>query len=228
MKKIFNKFLIGFLFLLGIILIPTFKVDAAITLTVRVDGSPVDKTVDQNSDVEISWISTGAASCAETKGRGGTGTTGRFLVKGIQATETFTVNCTRVDPSITQSGYTRICATVTGRQGGPYTCTSYTNTILQQFLIGDSVLPGDVFSVTVYSHSVNVTAVAGDTSSSIRSKLENAVNATTEAQWNEYGVAPASGTEGFKPTTRRVAENELGLVLDNKHGFASQVIPTSN
>jgi hypothetical protein len=93
MKKIFNKFLIGFLFVLGIILIPTFKVDAAITVTVYIDGVAAPKTVAYHSNVEISWQSTGATSCSEGKGRGGTGTTGDFWVKSIEATETITVTC---------------------------------------------------------------------------------------------------------------------------------------
>lgn len=228
MKKIFNKFLIGFLFVLGIILIPTFKVDAAMTVIVKVDGVAANKTVDYNSNIQISWISTGAASCSEGKGRGGTGQTGSFSVNSIQATETFTVNCTRVDPSITEISNTPMCTSVTGPQGGPYTCTAYLKRA-QTFLIGDSVLPGDVFEVMVYSHGVSATAVAGDTAASITAKLKNAVGATTETQWNDHSSAPKSGTVGFKPTTSRMANNnELGLVLDFQHQFGSGVTPTSN
>lgn len=212
MKKIFNKFLIGFLFVLGIILIPTFKVDATMNVSVRVDGVAANKTVAYHSNVEISWISTGAASCAEGKGRGGTGTAGKFNVTSIEATETFTVNCTRVNPSIIEF-------VNTGTVGGTRT---------QAFRIGDSVLPGDVFGVMVYSHGIYATAVAGDTATDIMVKLRNAVDATTETQWNDHGSAPKSGTLGFKPSTSRRTDNELGLVLDFQHQFAAWVTPTSN
>jgi len=93
MNKIFNKFLIGLLFVLGVIIVPAYKVEAAITVVVKADGVAANKTVAYNSTVKISWDATGATSCSEGKGRGGTGTYGEFTINSIQATETFTVEC---------------------------------------------------------------------------------------------------------------------------------------
>jgi len=93
MNKIFNKFLIGLLFVLGIMLVPTYKVDAVITVIVKADDVAANKTVLKDSTVKISWEATGATSCSEGKGRGGTGTYGAFTIDSIQETETFTVNC---------------------------------------------------------------------------------------------------------------------------------------
>lgn len=125
MNKIFNKFLIGSLFLLGIILIPTYKVDAVITVTVFVDDVAANKTVLRDSNVQISWESTGATSCSEAGGRGGTGTKGFFPVNNIQATETFTVNCSAPDaPTGYCSGtYTNINEKVDWN-GSPFNWTS--------------------------------------------------------------------------------------------------------
>jgi len=95
MNKIFNKFLIGLIFLLGVILVPTFKVNAAITVKVWADGQ-TSKTVNYNDRVIISWEATGATSC--DSGGHGTGITGDFETDRLTATTTFTVTCSAPDP----------------------------------------------------------------------------------------------------------------------------------
>jgi len=118
MNKIINKFLIGLLFVLGIILIPTYKVDAAIIVVVKADGVAANKTVLKDSTVIISWEATGATSCSEGKGRGGTGTYGEFTIDSIQATETFTVNCYAPDaPAGYCSGFYPISVMYDGSEG---------------------------------------------------------------------------------------------------------------
>jgi len=90
------------------------------------------------------------------------------------------------------------------------------------FTIGESIVAEDIFSVAVYSHSVSVTAVSGDTPLSIANKLRDAVNATTAVQWNDRGSAPASGTPGFKPTAAVVGAT-LIIALNYQNQFAAWV-----
>jgi len=94
-NKIFNKFLIGVLFLLGIILIPTFKADATIPVTVKVDGSTSGKTITYGTTVLISWEAPLATSC--NSGGHGTLNTGSFYVTPTSTT-TYTVTCTGPAP----------------------------------------------------------------------------------------------------------------------------------
>lgn len=70
----------------------------------------------------------------------------------------------------------------------------------QYFEVGGTILAGDIFTLTVYSHTVSVTAVFGDSPLSIVNKLIVAINATTAVQWNDHSSAPPAGTVGFKPT----------------------------
>ena len=87
----------------------------------------------------------------------------------------------------------------------------------QHFEIGGTILAGDVFSVTVYSHTVAVTTVGGDTPLSIATKLKNAVNATTAVQWDDHNSAPSSGTVGFPPFA-----SLLGAVLVLRLNYQNQ------
>jgi hypothetical protein len=94
----------------------------------------------------------------------------------------------------------------------------------QYFVVGDSILPGDIFSLTVYSHTVAVTAVSGDGPLAIITKLRDAINATTAVQWNDHGSAPATGTPGFKPSANLAI---LGVTLvvtlnyQNQFGYSA-------
>lgn len=93
----------------------------------------------------------------------------------------------------------------------------------QVFQVGSSVNVGNKFYVEVYSHHVEIVAVAGDTPASIATKLKNAVNATTATQWNDHASAPAPGTLGFKPTATS-SSNIITLVLDQGHQFAGNAL----
>lgn len=94
------------------------------------------------------------------------------------------------------------------------------NKTVQVFQIGPNVSAGNVFNAGVYSHEVTITAVSGDTPTSIALKLANAVNATTAAQWNSAGTAPASGTPGFPPSAT-ASGNQITITLDNVHQFGA-------
>lgn len=76
----------------------------------------------------------------------------------------------------------------------------------QIFRVTTPIIAGATYRVGVYSVDVTVTAVAGDTPTSIAQKIVDAVNSMTAAQWMAvYSTfdPPASccyGKEGFKPT----------------------------
>ena len=96
MNKIFNKFLIGVLFLLGIILIPAFKADATIPVTVYADGQTSSKTINYGNYTRITWTSTGATSCTRSDTGATVATTDLtgFLAGLLYTTTTFIINCT--------------------------------------------------------------------------------------------------------------------------------------
>lgn len=68
----------------------------------------------------------------------------------------------------------------------------------QKFQVGSDVMSGNKFQIGVYSVVLTVTAVQGDTPTSIAQKLANLVNSTTSSQWNQFGTAPI-GQNGFPP-----------------------------
>jgi hypothetical protein len=90
MNKIFNKLLIGVLFLLGIILTPTFKVEAGVvTVTANYSSSPI--TVKSGDLVTIRWQADWATSC-ENNFNSSTAINGSADIYPT-LTKTFTVNC---------------------------------------------------------------------------------------------------------------------------------------
>jgi hypothetical protein len=94
-------------------------------------------------------------------------------------------------------------------------------------MAGACVNPGYVYTAQVYSVSVSVTAVAGDTPSTIHKKLADKINAMTAAQWNAKGSAPKAGTPGFKPTAL-VGTDHIKVILNyqNQMSFsASGTVP---
>ena len=104
------------------------------------------------------------------------------------------------------------------------------NVRIQQFAIG-SVYPGDVFTMSVYSHSVSVTANSSDTPSSIAIKMAYAVNNTTQSQWNSSGVFPYNApayTNAYFPNKpmaySNLSSNEVVVRLDYQHQFAANVV----
>lgn len=92
----------------------------------------------------------------------------------------------------------------------------------QTFQTGPSITPGVTYFVEVYSHQVAITAVSGDTPSTMTSKLATAINATTESQWNSNGDAPPHGTNGFPPTATS-SGNQLIITLNYQNQFISGV-----
>lgn len=95
-----------------------------------------------------------------------------------------------------------------------YSDTTDSTTHEQVFKVGNAVNPGFVYSCGVYSVVLSVTAVSGDTPATIASKLSNAVNNTTLAEWNQYGsnnqnYKPSAGTNGALIT----------LMTDRQHSF---------
>lgn len=110
----------------------------------------------------------------------------------------------------------------------------------QTFMVNAGVSPGDVYNVTVYSHSINVVAVAGDTQSSIVTKLVSAINNTTVAQWDEYGSAAYTriGTTSYdtyayngqtKPYSPRPNSGsiEFSITLNYQNSFGASASPAN-
>lgn len=84
----------------------------------------------------------------------------------------------------------------------------------QVFRIGAIVNPTFVYQCGVYSVVITVTAVDGDTPTTIATKLADAVNNTSLAIWNQYG----SNNQNYKPTAS--ANNDLlTLTVDTQHQF---------
>ncbi|WP_207515032.1 hypothetical protein [Longitalea luteola] len=84
------------------------------------------------------------------------------------------------------------------------------------FQIGNAVNPTFQYSVAVYSVTVAVIAVGGDTPATIVTKLADAVNNTTLAEWNQFG----SNDANYKPTASANAD-QLTLTCDINHQFAA-------
>jgi len=102
MNKIFNKFLIGLLFVLGVVLIPAYKADATLIVTVLANGQP-SLTVSKGTEVSITWRAPGATSC--TNNFGGENITEGSFTFNADVTRTFTVDCYAPDAnSVYQPG----------------------------------------------------------------------------------------------------------------------------
>ncbi len=119
-------------------------------------------------------------------------------------------------------GSTTFSATI-GTAAPTFTQISETNngdgTTTQVAQVGPEVAVGNKFTAVVYSHEVIYTAVAGDTPTSVALALKNAINATTEAEWNSASTAPASGTTGFPPVAAASGDS-ITIILDAAHSFA--------
>jgi hypothetical protein len=84
----------------------------------------------------------------------------------------------------------------------------------QVFKIGAAVNPGFNYQCGVYSVTISVDAVDGDTPSTIAASLANAVNNTSLAIWNQFG----SNNQNYKPTAIAVGD-QITLTTDNQHSF---------
>lgn len=90
------------------------------------------------------------------------------------------------------------------------------STRTQIFAVGSAVNPGFNYSVGVYSVSLNVTAVDGDTPDTIAQKLAAAINNTPLSTWNQYG----SNNNNYKPTAT-ASGGMLTTHCDYQHQFAA-------
>lgn len=109
--------------------------------------------------------------------------------------------------------------TVPGITKESETATGVGGTRTQLFRIGDNVNAGNRFQLIIYSHIVTVIAAAGDTPTTIATKLKDAVNGTSLADWNSAGSAPAPGTNGFPPTASSSGP-QLTIVMNWGNSFA--------
>lgn len=88
--------------------------------------------------------------------------------------------------------------------------------------VGDVLPAGVIIQCGVYSHDVIVGPSNGttDTLNSMLDQLVAAVNATTTAQWNSSGSAPAPGTPGFPPRASHTSgSNRITLTLNYQNSF---------
>lgn len=96
----------------------------------------------------------------------------------------------------------------------PVSSTTAGSTTTQVFRIGAAVNPGFIYSCGVYSVTLSVVAVDGDTADSIATKLAAAVNNTSLVSWNQFG----SNTRNFKPAA--IANGDtITLTVDSQHSF---------
>lgn len=92
-----------------------------------------------------------------------------------------------------------------------------TNTITSSYAIGGTVtVPGDTYTLQVYSHPVSVTAGTGDTTKTMGAKLASAINSTTAAEWNSANSWRS--TYGL-PTARNNGQI-ISVTVDKQHEFA--------
>jgi len=177
MNKIHNKFLIGFLFLLGIILVPTDKVGA--TPTVVVTASP--QTIYSGGTTTITWTAIGATTCKRSDTGATIATSGSFSSGVLTATKTFTIICS-ASPLITQ--ISNIAS------GG----------IRQQAFRIDNINDQDsleAVETTMYNIYMTISPTSGYTPESIAVALANKWNSMSDSYWCEhisilYNSAPPS------------------------------------
>lgn len=88
----------------------------------------------------------------------------------------------------------------------------------QVFEVGENVSSGNIFSLTVYSYTVSVTATSTDTPISIATKLSQAINDTTESEWDTMGTAPI-GAGNFPPTATS-NNDQITVILNKGNSFS--------
>lgn len=91
----------------------------------------------------------------------------------------------------------------------------------QRFQVGGTITAGNIFTSCCYGYCVIVTAVSGDTATSITSKLAAAINATTRAQWDIFGSVPPVGTNGFPPVATIVNGTLVITFTNDARQFSS-------
>jgi hypothetical protein len=101
----------------------------------------------------------------------------------------------------------------------PVSNTVANNILTQVFRIGAAVNPTFIYQCGVYSVVVSVTAVDGDTPTTIAAKLADVVNNTTLTIWNQYG----SNNHNYKPTASSNGDL-ITLTVDTQHSFFASAI----
>jgi hypothetical protein len=96
----------------------------------------------------------------------------------------------------------------------PVSDTVAGNVRTQVFQVDAAVNPEFIYQCGVYSVVISVTAVDGDTPTTIATKLADAVNNTTLATWNQYG----SNNNNYKPSAT-VNADQITLKVDYQHSF---------
>ena len=96
----------------------------------------------------------------------------------------------------------------------PVSSITMNDVTTQVFRIGAAVNPGFMYTCGIYSVTISVTAVDGDTPQSIAAKLATEVNNTSLATWNQYG----SIAQNYKPTATSDGD-ELTLNMYYQHQF---------
>lgn len=93
----------------------------ALTVTVKANEQSSLAVPYGNNSVRITWESTGATSCSESGGRGGTNTTGFFDITNMTATTTFNITCTTDSYS-----YSSCSGTYINSSGVTSSCINFT------------------------------------------------------------------------------------------------------
>lgn len=85
----------------------------------------------------------------------------------------------------------------------------FPNYRIQVFEVGNNVVAGYTYTLTVYGVSVYYTALEDDTAANVASALAQVVNNTTTSEWNAEGSAPI-GNPYFPPSA--IAETQDGRI----------------
>jgi hypothetical protein len=122
-------------------------------------------------------------------------------------------------PNSVACGYTGPVGTLT-----PFSNSVFFQQRTQSFKVGDFVPVGCIYHLSCYGHEITYTAQPGNTAANIVTALRDLVNVTIEAEWNEFGLAPASGTPGFPPhASVGLNPTTLQLLLNKQNQFSGWV-----
>jgi len=146
--------------------------------------------------------------------------------KKILAVEASCMLFTPVDPIIQQpitnaippvnNNTTNNCPNPGAASIEPLSDNVVNNIRTQVFRIGAAVNPGFNYQCGVYSVTISVEAVDGDTPLTIAARLANAVNSTSLVTWNQFG----SNNQNYKPTAISIG-SEITLTTDSQHSFSA-------
>lgn len=113
-----------------------------------------------------------------------------------------TISCISNSPKLTET------SNVSTGSGGVRT---------QKFQVGSDIIAGNKFQLGVYNVTKSIIAIPGDTPTSIAQKLVNAINATSIADWNQFGAAPVN-QNGFPPHATS-SGSIITITLNHQNNF---------